>query len=178
MTAAAFGLAVLLILLPGSAGASPATDAADSGFDCRRPGFAWSDHLPPINRRHVFCGEIRDGEPKGFHALALRPTARLVRAVERRAGERRGIYQAIVQFANGRRKLSTFFPDRCTVEEITRSIHHAASHPGGRHPAWGEIGPSAPTDGAGGFCLDDDGRRFEIRFSRLKDGRINTAFPN
>lgn len=155
---------------------APREDAAALA-DCRHPGFAWSEGEPPINRRHVFCGEVRDGEPKGFHSTALRPTTDLIVAIDARGSGRDGIYQAIAQFSNGRRKFSTFFPDRCTVAEVTRSIAHAAAHPARRHPVWGEIGPSAPADAAPGYCLDDRGRVFEIRFSRQKSGRINTAFP-
>lgn len=147
-------------------------------LDCRHRTFTWTDTDPPINRRHVFCGTIERGQPKGFHSIRLLDKSSIVDRVEERSKNKAGIYSAIVVFANGRRKLSTFFPDHCSVEEITRSIYYAGSTESARHSAWGTIGTSAPASGIPGYCLDDDQRPFEIRLGRLKDGRINTAFPN
>ena len=147
-------------------------------LDCHSRLFTWSDTEPAINRRHVFCGEIDHGRPKGVHSTQLLATSAVVRRVEAARGDCNGIYTAIVVFAHGQRKLSTFFPDQCTVEDVTQSIYHAGSHVAARHPAWGFIGPSAPASNTPGFCLDADRQPFEIRFGRLKDGRINTAFPN
>lgn len=147
-------------------------------LDCHNRKFTWSETEPAINRRHVFCGEIVHGRSKGLHSMQLLATSAVVLRVEARRGDRQGIYTAIVVFTNGQRKLSTFFPDHCTVEQVTQSIYHAGTHGAVPHPAWGFIGLSAPTPSAPGFCLDADQRPFEIRFGRLKDGRINTAFPN
>lgn len=158
--------------------AAVAGDGSADGPDCRDPRFHWSASEPKVNLRHVFCGELRDGRPKGFHSVRLRDSASLVRAIERRRDERGGVWSAVVVFANGRRKLSTFFPDHCTVEQLLRSIDYAVAQSFGRHREWGEVGPSAPYRGAETFCLDNDGAPFEIRFGVLADGRVNTAFPN
>jgi hypothetical protein len=152
----------------------PAPEAAG----CGDRGFGWSDSDPPINRRHIFCGEVRGGEPRGFHAVQLKASAPLVRAIENRGRDRDGIYSAVVIFANGRRKFSTFFPDHCTVAEIVQSIDHAASGEAILHPAWGMVGLSAPNEGVEGYCLDRLKRPFSIRFAKGPDGRVNTAFPN
>lgn len=163
-----FALALLAVIT-----ASPAFAA-----DCRSRKFTWTDTEPAINRRHVFCGTIEHGQPKGFHSRQLFSSSRVVKDITEQSKNRGGIYTAIVVFANGRRKLSTFFPDHCSVEEIIKSIYYAGSHESARHPAWGTIGPSAPDLNASGYCRDDNERPFEIRLGRLKDGRINTAFPN
>jgi hypothetical protein len=146
--------------------------------DCRSRSFYWSRSEPAVNLRHVFCGELRNGRPRGFHSLRLRETSLVVRDIQRRREEHWGIYSAIVVFANGRRKLSTFFPDRCSVDQIVRSIAYAATNPIGQHSEWGGVGPSAPAPGAEMFCLDNHGEPFEIRVGAFADGRINTAFPN
>jgi hypothetical protein len=182
-------LAGPLFASPGSAEEAAAQDhhRPATAFDCRRDDFAWSATRPPINLRHVFCGEIEDGRAKGLHATSLSPTWDVARRLERRSDEGGGIYSAIVVFDGGKRKFSTFFPDHCTAEQIVRSIEHAASNPLRAHKQWGEIGLSAPESrnnrnpaGAGHemFCLDNKGKRFEIRLGVLADGRINTAFPN
>lgn len=150
--------------------------AADA--DCRDPAFQWSDTRPAINLRHIFCGEIDDGRPQGMHSRRLLATSPVARGIIRRQDEGRGIYSVTLRFANGKVKLSTFFPDDCSVEAITQSIVYAATHSHARHPAWGEVGPSAPRPWADGYCLDDAGNPLTIRFGRLSDGRINTAFPH
>jgi hypothetical protein len=60
--------------------------------------------------------------------MRLRANASLVRGIERRWDEKGGIWSGIVVFADGRRKLSTFFPDHCTVDQLIRSIDDAADH--------------------------------------------------
>lgn len=158
--------------------------AAVAAHNCTDRQFYWSADDPRINLRHLFCGEIRRGQPKGFHSVRLVATARLIRNVGHRTEEGGGIYSAIVEFANGRSKLSTFFPDHCTLEQIVRSVSHAAANVSGRHRAWGAIGLSAPPPAAPRrgdletFCLDNTGQPFEIRLGVLANGRINTAFPN
>lgn len=165
--------AAVVAIVSGLLLASGAAAAAD----CRDPAFAWSDTEPPVNLRHIFCGEINDGRPQGMHSRHLLATSPVARGIIRRQDEGRGIYSVTLRFANGKVKLSTFFPDACSVEAVTRSIVYAAHHSRGRHRAWGEVGPSAPQPMAAGYCLDDGGNPLMIRFGRLSDGRINTAFP-
>lgn len=170
--AAAVGLACIAALLLD--GMRPAPEAAA----CGDRGFNWSQGDPPINRRHIFCGELRGGEPRGFHSTQLKSSTPLVRSIEIHGPDRDGIYAATVIFANGRRKFSTFFPDHCTVAEILQSIDHAASEAASPHPVWGKVGMSAPNEAAEGYCLDRLKRPFSIRFALRPDGRVNTAFPN
>lgn len=158
--------------------ASPSEERSSSR-DCADRQFYWSaDSGVRINLRHVFCGELRRGRPKGLHSTQLVATSQLIRRIEHRSDEGGGIYSAIVEFRGGKRKLSTFFPDHCTVEQLIRSIEHAAINVRQRHPAWGAIGPSAPAAGLETFCLDNRGAPFDIRLGVLANGRINTAFPN
>ncbi len=169
------GRALIAVLLAVSlAGACEPSTAPD----CRDPGFSWSDHRPAINARHVFCGEVRDGKPKGFHSTRLMDTSDEVTGVRGISRYANGIYSGTVVFKDGQTKFSTFFPDACSADDILASIHHASTHIGGEHPAWGYLGPSAPAGGTDGFCLDDRGQAFEIRMGLFGDGRVNTAFPN
>lgn len=146
--------------------------------DCGDPGFHWSDHRPAINVRHIFCGEIRSGKPKGFHSTRLRDSSEVVVGVRGISRSAQGIYTGTVVFTDGLTKFSTFFPDACTVDEVLASIHHASIHIDGDHPAWGSLGPSAPAAGADGYCLDHRGQPFPIRMGLFDDGRVNTAFPS
>lgn len=151
---------------------------AEADPDCRSRAFHWSRTEPEINLRHIFCGELSGGRARGLHATALMATAPAVAGLGERSDEGRGIYTAIVRFADGQRKLSTFFPDACDWRSIEASVVHAATHPLRDHRQWGRIGLSAPAAGAAGYCLDARNRPFEIRFAARSDGRINTAFPN
>ncbi len=169
--AAAAGLALLLA-------SRQAVANGGAGGDCRDPAFHWSETQPPVNLRHIFCGEIDGGRPKGLHSARLLETSPVALAIKRRQEEGGGIYSAIVRFAGGKEKLSTFFPDACTVADVAQSVAFAARHVAGRNPAWGELGPSSPAAGMPGYCLDAGGEPLTIRFGRLKDGRINTAFPD
>lgn len=172
------GLLLVAALAVPAASGSPERSTAPLPGSCADRHFHWSDGQPMINLRHVFCGEIRNGQPKGLHSTQLIGTSPLVHRIESRSDEADGIYTAIVEFKGGRRKLSTFFPDHCSVQQLVRSIEHAARHPRRRHSAWGEIGPSAPAPDLETFCLDNRGEPFDIRFGALANGRINTAFPN
>jgi len=146
--------------------------------DCRNPGFHWTDHRPAINARHVFCGEVRKGKPRGFHSARLRDTSSVVTGVRGISRSANGIYTGMVVFKDGQSKFSTFFPDACTVDQVLASIHHASTHISGDHPAWGQLGPSAPASSTDGFCLDHRGQAFPIRMGLFDDGRVNTAFPS
>lgn len=188
---------------PAGEQAPAATAAPPPGFDCRRDDFEWSAGRPPINLRHVFCGELDDdrpegrqgerpggrpeGRPKRLHATVFTQTRNIGSRLERRSDEGGGIYSAIVVFDGNRRKFLTFFPDHCSALQNVRSIEHAASNRLRAHKQWGDIGLSAPdADSIRGiagfghemFCLDNKSEPFEIRLGVLADGRINTAFPN
>jgi hypothetical protein len=169
---------LLMVTVSIPAIASPPEERSSAG-DCADRRFYWKDNGRLwINLRHVFCGELRHGRPKGLHSTQLVATSRLIRRIEHQSDEGGGIYSAIVEFSGGKRKLSTFFPDHCSVDQLIRSIEHAATNVRQRHPAWGEIGPSGPAAGLETFCLDNQGAPFDIRLGVLANGRINTAFPN
>jgi len=150
--------------------------------DCGDPAYHWSDTMPSINLRHVFCGDMRDdGRPVGFHstqALGQPQVPRLV-AGTIEPPHRVGIYSATVAFDNGRDKFSTFFPDACSEAQVVASVLHAAGDAAPADGTWGLVGPSAPAAGAEGYCLVE-GAPFAIRFAYLGQGtgRINTAFPH
>lgn len=150
----------------------------DPAVNCRSSNLLWSESEPPINLRHIFCGELDGDRAGGLHADDLATTSPVVAGVIDRREKTNGIYTAIVQFADGQRKRSTFFPDACDWREIQASITHATTHPVRSHRRWGQVGLSAPANGARGYCLDNRGRPFEIRFALRRDGRVNTAFPN
>lgn len=157
---------------------STASTIGEEPRDCRSGDFTWSSGDPKVNQRHIFCGEIEHDRAKGFHSTQLQATAPLIAAVQRQRAEGGGIYTAIVTFRNSQRKLSTFFPNWCTVDQIVLSVQYAANHVHGASRVWGLLGMSAPSAGASGYCLDDHGEPFEIRLGMLADGRVNTAFPN
>lgn len=166
----------LLSVLPGCADAAP-----------KCGGLHWVERDGVrINAAHVFCGELKDGRPKGFHSLALKRSAaeRLIRPPLTRVQPRRGgIYAARVDFRSGVHKTSTFFPDHCEYDQVINSIAYAAKHQTGPAKPWGVLGPSAPKGGqaGGGYCLDDDAEPFVLRMGLLTRGRnagsVNTAFP-
>lgn len=150
---------------------------------CDDPTWGWSATNPPVNTRHVFCGEVDGAQhrPKGFHSNQLLAESTVVTAINNIRNVRNGIYDADVSFAAPAQpnvKMSTFFPDACTVGQITASIVYAVTHQVGPHPQWGVLGPSAPQAGAAGYCLDSTGSAFEIRMGLLQNGDVNTAFPN
>lgn len=150
-----------------------------ANFSCRKKTPKWSKTQPAINLRHVFCGEIdRHGRPKGFHSTQKLGSAPAVKTIYKKQKLHKGIYNARVKFANDRTKFSTFFPDQCNIETITRSIVFAARNKTKKHRQWGILGPSAPKRNAKGFCLGNDGRPFTIRMGLTRNQRrITTAFP-
>lgn len=149
--------------------------------DCSDPSYHWAGPSDDVNVRHVFCGEIGDnGKVKGFHSIQLKASSTVVRNVTHVPTHTpAAIYDAQVDFNNGRHKLSTFFPDQCTESQIIMSIDHAFKNQTGPHPQWGVLGNSAPSDNAEGYCLTTDGKPFQIRMGLIDgDSKVNTAFPS
>jgi hypothetical protein len=147
-------------------------------FDCNGPRFRGPS--PQINLVHVFCGEIRNGKPDGYHSEIVHPTPAVegVRDPQPMRGGR-GLYNATVEFRNGMSKFSSFYPRTCTEAQIEASIRYAATQPKIRKPrGWGFVAPSAPPEGGAAFCTGTDGRPFVIRYATLSRGDINTAFPD
>lgn len=158
---------------------SSAYSVAEANYSCANKSFKWSRTKPAINLRHIFCGEIDyRGRAKGFHSTQLLATAAEVKDVYRKKKLRGGIYNARVEFVNGKTKFSTFFPKQCTVAMIVRSVAYAARNKTKDHPQWGILGPSAPKKKAQGYCLNNRGKPFTIRMGLSRSRRkINTAFP-
>lgn len=145
---------------------------------CLNRSFKWSDTRPAVNLRHIFCGEIKRGRIKGFHATDMLATSPVVDTVSDKRSVKKGIFNARVKFINGKSKFSTFFPVHCDVKSITRSIVYAANHFSEKHPQWGILGISAPAAQNNGFCLRTDGKPFTIRMGLVHNRRkVNTAFP-
>ncbi len=147
-------------------------------FDCTGPRF--SGPKPQINLVHVFCGEVRNGKPDGYHTEIVHPTPTVsgIRDAQPMRGGR-GLYNATVQFTNGMTKFSSFYPRQCTEAQIETSIRYAATQPRTPKPrSWGFIAPSAPPQGGAAFCTGTDGHPFVIRYATLSRGDINTAFPD
>ena len=177
-------LGFVLAWLCGAGGAAAA---------CLGDADGWTDSRPAVNLAHVFCGEVRDdGRPVGFHATAVLGEPGIpvmvwfeqndggrVDAIDGAVPEPAGIFTAVVRFASGREKFSTFFPMDCSSDEILASILNAHGEAVPAATTWGWVGPSAPDDAAEGYCLSD-GDAFDIRLGYLGDGRgrINTAFPH
>jgi hypothetical protein len=147
-------------------------------FDCAGPRFRGPS--PQVNLVHVFCGEIRNGKVDGYHAEIVHPTPSVtgVRDEQPMRGGR-GLYNATVEFRNGMRKFSSFYPRTCTEGQIEASIRYAAAQPKiPKARGWGFVAPSAPAQGGDAFCTGTDGRPFVIRYATLSRGDINTAFPD
>ncbi|MET0405960.1 MAG: EndoU domain-containing protein [Cystobacter sp.] len=161
----------LMEMAAGSAGSHPCTDAS----------WHWSSTSPKVNRLHVFCGEIGSNKsPKGFHSIVHQKASSVVTGVGKKKNNHNGIYDADVSFAapaTPSTKMSTFFPDTCSEDQITESILYAANNQTGPHSAWGVLGPSAPKTGGHQYCLDSKGKPFTIRMG-LTRSDVNTAFPN
>lgn len=166
------------LFIAGTLGLVPAWAFAD----CANPAFGWSATRPPVNVRHVFCGEFNTkGRPTGAHSMAMINTSAIVLGVTNPRNPRNGLFDATVIFNdNGRQapKLSTFYPDACSPGQIVNSIAYAASHQTGPAQPWGVLGPSAPKAGDKAYCLGSNGQPFTIRMGLIDgDSRVNTAFP-
>src|SRR5262245_55575060 len=116
-------LAALLLL--GCLQAEPAERRAHPRS---RGGDRWSDTEPPINRAHLFEGEInKRGKPVGFHARpgGVDPAAaRVVRVLD--GPNRAGVYVARVEIRDrsGRwlGKTSTFYPDAFGEADVVAAV--------------------------------------------------------
>lgn len=144
--------------------------------NCADANYGWSATVPPVNVRHVFCGEIRKGAPKGYHSKIYAPATDVVTGTQNPTAPVNGIYNGRVNFLQALHKMSTFFPDACSQPQIVASIVYASQHAIPVLP-WGQAGPSAPAAGGAQYCLGANGNPFPIRHALLANGRVNTAFP-
>jgi hypothetical protein len=150
--------------------------SAEAQPNCNAAGALWSATAPPVNQRHIFCGEIDGVQVKGYHSTQVLPS-NVVTGINNIVPIANGIYNATVTFTNNNTKLSTFFPNGCTADQIVTSVVYAANNSTGPAQPWGRYGPSAPPAGGAAYCLDTTGTRFRIRYGLLNTGNVNTAFP-
>lgn len=159
--------------------------AVASEMDCARVSH-WSTTNPPVNQRHLFCGEWnhRKNRPAGFHSRPAgeNPATVNTLAVTQQPNAK-GIYGVRWSYIGhpDRNKFSTMFPDTCSREQVLKSIVYAAKHsracPQGA-PRWAKCGPNKPVQVVQGYCEASDNSIFTIAFATLKGSdKINTAFP-
>lgn len=150
--------------------------------NCSDPNFNWSNSNPPVNVRHVFCGDFnKQGKPTGLHSTAIVTTSAIILGINNPVNLGNGIYNATVSFTNSGRqsqKLSTFFPNACSEAQITTSIVYAANNQTGPANPWGVLGPSAPQKSDKTYCLGSNGQPITIRMGLINTTNVNTAFPN
>lgn len=143
----------------------------------------WSSSNPPVNLRHIFCGEWRNGRAKGFHS---RPNGQnpvtIAQVVVTQPKNSQGIYGGRWSYRgySHKDKFSTFFPDGCTYSQVVKSILYAANHPTScpeGAPNWANCGPNHPQESGVGYCQAKDDSIFTIALGLLNNGNVNTAFP-
>lgn len=132
----------------------------------RSPQSSLSRTSPPVNRTHIFEGEInKRGKPVGYHS---RPggkdpaNARVTRVIDR--PNRAGVYTAEVEIRSGSRwlsKRSTFYPDRMNRDAVLQAILNAFKNR--------DSGSSEKFRGPSGKGFTIEGY--------YQNGRINTAYP-
>ena len=157
--------------------------ASEASADCSDSNFEWSPTKPPVNVRHVFCGEFNSsGKPTGVHSTAIVNTSAIVLGVDKPVDLGNGIFNATVHFSNNgikSQKISTFFPLTCGEAQITKSIAYAANNQTGPAVPWGVLGPSAPQANDNAYCLGSNGQPITIRMGLINNNtQVNTAFPN
>jgi Bacterial EndoU nuclease len=179
------GLCLLAVTVLGCM--SSLADATEVTVDCTALARWTKRPKPPqVNQAHVFCGEWKPNGPGGFHA---RPGAVNPRSVAQftvtQPANAKGIYGGSWSYTGHPEvvKFSTMFPDTCSMVQVLNSIVFAATHPSQcpvNAPHWAVCGPNRPTStgqNTGPYCAAEDGTVFLIAMAKLRDGRVNTAFP-
>jgi len=127
----------------------------------------WSSTNPEINLWHIFEGEInRSGKPTGYHSRPSGNDAANARFVSLRDKPNAlGVYTAEIEVRDGnnwKRKMSSFFPDAMSREEVIDVIVHAYNNKQSEEDGqW--RGPS--------------GLGFTVEGWTTSRGGINTAYP-
>lgn len=153
------------------------------GITCN-PQDKWiaASNAQQINQLHIFCGESQGDRISGLHS---RPNGQNPPTVAQlqitQPPNAQGIYGVQWRHRDGSAsKFSTFFPDRCSKQQVLNSIAYAATHPitcPATAPRWAWCGRNSPRENSQQFCQANNGTPFAIAGARLRDGRINTAFP-
>jgi hypothetical protein len=162
-------------------------DATEVPVDCTALA-RWTKRPKPqqVNQAHVFCGEWKSNGPGGFHAQpgGLNPPSVAQFTVTQPANAK-GIYGGSWSYTGHPEvaKFSTMFPDTCSMVQVLNSIVFAATHPSqcpANAPHWAVCGPNRPISTGQNrdpYCAAEDGTVFLIAMAKLRDGRVNTAFP-
>ena len=162
---------LVLAALAAPAGTAKARDACPHGL---------SAGSPPVETRHIFCGEInRRGLAVGFHSRpgGVNPPTVSGTGTPRPVRGYPGLYN-LTRFQiteDGRTEtkgISTFYPDKCSAEDVIAAIQHA--YHDDNHGGQQFHGMSGPR------CTDDAGKSFPITgFIEHRGGmRIRTGYPN
>lgn len=144
----------------------------------------WSNTTPAINLTHVFCGEFKNGRPKGYHSSPDGVDPDTIGDLEiTQDPNAKGLYGVRWSYVGhpSAAKFSSMFPDSCSLEQVQASIFYAATNlgtcPAGA-PNWSECGKNQPSTGnLDRYCSADDGSLFAIAMGLFDDGDVNTAFP-
>ncbi|TAD76229.1 MAG: hypothetical protein EA001_12460 [Oscillatoriales cyanobacterium] len=178
-------LVALAINIPAGESVTPKTINCD-----RLPHWSNFASGSQVNQHHIFCGELDNGRPKGFHSRpgGSNPSSIARSRIEDQPNSR-GIYSIRWRHRDdrSREKFSTMFPDRCSQAQVTESIRYAAANrvscPAGA-PDWAWCGYNYPgnnrlgTGDSNRFCQANDGQRFVIAGALIRGrNRVNTAFP-
>jgi hypothetical protein len=139
-----------------------------------------------VNQVHIFCGEWKNGTPRGFHSRpgGLDP-ATIDRFTITQQVNAQGIYGGTWSYRGHAqpRKFSTMFPDTCLRPQVIHSIAYAASHRTpcpANAPDWAICGPNRPhpvPPDPRPFCDASDGTIFTVAMALRGNGNVQTAFP-
>jgi Bacterial EndoU nuclease len=162
-------------------------NASQVAVDCTKLAQWTARPKPPqVNQVHVFCGEWKQNAPRGFHSRpgGLDP-ASVTQFTITQTANAQGIYGGSWSHPRHPRppKFSTMFPDTCSMPQVLNSIVYAATHSSrcpANAPHWAVCGPNRPpstTRNTVPFCEANDGTIFLIAMGKLRNGRVNTAFP-
>ena len=146
----------------------------------------WSQTDPPVNQKHVFCGEWnnRKKRPAGFHSRPAGEAPATIGTLKiTQNPDPKGLYGVRWSYTGhpASEKFSSMFPDTCSRDQVLKSIVYAAKHskrcPAGA-PRWARCGPNKPPGETIGYCRAADDSVFAIAFATLKSSnKVNTAFP-
>lgn len=150
------------------------------------PGWTNFANPPQVNQTHIFCGEFKNNQPKGFHSRPNGINPSTVKAVKvTQSPNSQGLYGIEWTYSGTSvSKFSTIYPDRCSQSQVLNSVRYAEANrvqcPASA-PNWAWCGKnqpnSVPSADKNLYCQSNDGTRFTIAGATLNNGNINTAFP-
>ena len=171
-------LAIAIILFTTSAKAQVSCGSSS--------GWTNFSNNPQVNQAHIFCGQLDNNRPKGFHSRPNGINPATVKAVRiTQSANAQGIYGIQWTYVNtNASKSSTMYPDRCTQTQVLNSIRYAGTHQNqcpANAPNWSWCGKNRPDPLSSSdqnlYCNTNNGQLFTIAGASLNNGNINTAFP-